>query len=247
MKCIEVRKNIDIFADGETDEVLTRSIESHLGNCANCSSVLINLQKTSAAVKRVLPVEAPEFLDQRVLNAFQKHHAQQEASKESEDAGWPGIPRLAFAAAFLLLALVSALAFQLGRISVTNLESSLQENRDMRRESGSAPKSPPEDRSRDIKVAEVPIAEERIVKVPVIKVKEVIKTIYLDPKRNGREQQNGLNAEKKTFRSQTAFSGFQPASDLNPQVIETMDTDPEFKIAPDLNPTVINEGETDEE
>ncbi|MEZ5345679.1 MAG: zf-HC2 domain-containing protein [Pyrinomonadaceae bacterium] len=246
MNCTEVKENLGVFADREADKTLKRSIRSHLENCAGCGDKLADLKKISAAVKHSAGASAPAFLDEKVLNAYRDHHLKKEVSGEIKRAGWFGIPKFTFAGGLIILAIFSALSFQLGRVSASANETRLAGSRGIPKANEKTKDTAAVKAADRTKIVEVPVIEEKIVRVPVVEIREVVKTVYLKQEKIGSYQQSRPGAANKLSGDQTARSGFRPAGDLNPQVVNKNDADQEYKIAPDLNPTVINKGETDE-
>lgn len=235
MKCIKVRQNLDAILDGEINLSEREMIESHLENCVSCQVESENLEIISNSLKQTLPIAASAFLDEKILNAFQSHYIKKQpanAEEKQEKIGWFGIPRFAFAAAFILLALISGLAFQLGRMSAANVEISNNQNLS----SDDSDKKPTvqkfsneKDKASETKIVEVPVIREKIVKVPVIKEKIVTRIIYVEKesKKDNRTSptvspQNilALNNSVKDgeFLTQTNLKDFQPVLEIKAKI-----------------------------
>ena len=248
MKCTEVKKTFDGLAYGEISSSTKMMVESHLKACVSCQQDLSALQTIGKTVRQVSPIVAPILLDKRVLSAFQNHHAKKGTSSGDEKLGWFGIPRLAFATAFLALILFSALAFQLGKISATETTIYLPLNAENMPslDKKELPLETATDTQGEKARMIVPtLTAERIVKVPIYRDRIVTKTVYLKSKELIRKATlERLRKYGKSKRS--SGSNFQVTSDINPQIIPTEDTKSDFRIAPDLNPKVIKKGETNE-
>ncbi len=252
MKCIEVRENLDEFIDDEIVSSAKEMVKSHLKSCASCTKELRGLRNLGQSLKQALPKTAPAFLDDKVLTAFRNQSSEKRAfhsNEKPETLPWFGIPRFAFASAFLILALVSSLAFQLGRMSAANIDISLplnaQNNNELPLDESLAEKSSlnkKEKRPAETTVVEIPVIKERIVKVPVIKKQIVTKTIFVASKASAK----GTNARDKRVYKRPSSSRFQVATDINPQIIEQNENDSEFQVAPDLNPRIVKKGGSDE-
>jgi len=239
MKCIEVKESLEAFLDGEIEFSEKEKIGSHLGTCAKCQAEFRTFQTIGDTMKQTLPIVAPKVLDKKILNAFQSHHAEKqpvETVEEQEKAGWFETPRFAFAAAFLLLALVSGFAFQIGRISVSSVQVS-----DSKIKKDNLPKTNRDEtilgntsesdvaQAVKTKIIEVPVIKERIVRVPVIREKILTRTVYLN--RNQKAiRENSTNISKDgnvaldnsvkdgEFLTHIDLKGFQPVSKIDPKI-----------------------------
>lgn len=222
MKCIEVKEDLDAFLDGEIRFAEKKKIESHLEKCLSCQTELESLQSVGDSLRRNLFITAPVSLDEKVFSAFEDFHSQKqivEIERKEEKTGWFGIPKFAFAAAFLLLALFSAFAFQIGRMSASNLEISIPEVSENQK---SFDRNSPE-----IKIVEVPVVKEKIVEVPVIKEKIVTRTVYIEKKSNdsnfltaSTENNLALNSSIKDgeYLTTTNLEGFQPVAEIKAKI-----------------------------
>src|SRR5687768_9436466 len=166
MKCTEVKQNLDAFFDGKIVSTQTEFMETHLENCNSCQTELENLQSVRNALKQNLAISAPAFLDEKVMNAFQKFHEEKRTKEnpeklQKEKMGWFRVPRFAFAAAFAMFALSVISAFQIGRMSAGEISVVTAEV--IENESSKINETPP------VKIVEVPAVVEKIlIKVPVI-------------------------------------------------------------------------------
>lgn len=241
MKCIEVKENLNSFLDGEIDISAKNKIEMHLENCVSCKVELENLQTISSSIKQILPIAVPAFLDEKVLNTFENFHKQKNKAKEKPvKTGLFGIPNLAFATAFILLALFSGSAFQIGRILASNVEvASPAQNENFRElpnenfkkatiaQNDSGEKN--NEKSPEIKIVEIPVIQEKIVEVPVIKEKIITRTVYVEktekketpnPLKDSTKDNVALNSSLKdgSFLTQTNLKDFQPVSEVKARI-----------------------------
>lgn len=226
MKCIEVEKNLDAFFDGEIAS--SKEIETHLENCVSCRTSFENLDAISNAMKQNFAVSAPLLLGEKVLSAFQNHHEAKrgenvESKPQTEKIGWFGIPRFAFAAAFLLLALGTISAFQIGRMSASEIIVEMPEVEE--NINSNQIENELNTQKATMKVIEVPVMREKIVEVPVIREKIVTKTVYVNktekttnvlPTKEDFALTNKIEDNKYLTRSN--LEGFQLVSEMNLRV-----------------------------
>lgn len=220
MKCIEVKENLAAFFDYEIDFSTREKIESHLQHCVFCQNEYANLKNLSHSLKQNLPIPiTSSTLDKKVLSAFENFHQQKQEEKH-QSFNWFGISKLAFASAFLLLALFSGLAFQIGRISASNVEISMPE---INGNGQTNFDNKPMEQTPEIKIVEVPVVKEKIIKVRIIEEKIVTKTIYVEKKSKNSvqkfispENMFALNSSVKDgeFLTTTNLDGFQPVSEI---------------------------------
>ncbi len=223
MKCIEVEKKLDAFFDGEI--VSPQEIESHLENCVSCRTTFENISAVRRTLKQNFKVSAPPLLGENVLSAFQNFHEAKrrekvETKQTTQKIGWFGIPRFAFAAALILFALATITAFQIGRMSASEivvLMPEVQENSDLNQIKNEA-----DARKTTVKIVEVPVIREKIVEVPVIREKIVTQTIYVN--KNEKKEQNlpakedfalKNKIEDNKYLTRSNLEGFQPVSEMN--------------------------------
>ena len=236
MKCIEVEKKIDAFFDGEI--VSPQEIETHLENCVSCRTTFENISAVRRTLKQNFKVSAPPLLGENVLSAFQNFHEAKrrekvETKQTTQKIGWFGIPRFTFAAALILFALATITAFQIGRMSASNIVVAMpqaQENNISTTEKAKI--NPTSDENPiQIKYIEVPVVQEKIVKVPVVQEKIVTRIIYKNI--NIEDTKKSLLNSDKTedftvssrlkdnrYSTQINLKGFQIVSDLKPQIIK---------------------------
>lgn len=226
MKCIEVRENLDELLDGSAPIELARDIEGHFGDCLSCRTEFKNLRAISGTLRQIVPVSASAAFDEKVKNTFQAFHDEKRAQiigadEHKEKTGWFGIPRFAFATAFVLLALTAISAFELGRMSASEISVVTpipQEERtsmvpELERNNTTAAKEEP-----------VPV---RVIEVPVIREKIVTRTVYVTkdkrkeprrgiPVKSSFAMQNSL--KDNSYLTQIDLKGFQPVSDFKVRI-----------------------------
>ncbi|MFC2102388.1 anti-sigma factor family protein [Bacteroidota bacterium] len=103
MHCKEVEKQLSAYLDQELDQQMTRKVEEHLASCSDCKKTLSRLENYLSLAKKVNSVEAPAWLEERIL--------EQTVEKDS-DSRFPfrvpvkiiAIRTAALAAAVLILA-----------------------------------------------------------------------------------------------------------------------------------------------
>ena len=229
MKCINIQENLDALLDGEVEISKKREIENHLETCASCQKEFEYLQAFSQSLKRNLAVSAPPFLDAKVFKQFDDFHKEKASEKpRKEKIGWFGIPRFAFAAAFLLLALGMFSAFQIGKLSASEVVVAMPEVRENRNLEGKDLASKDE-KTEVVKIVEVPVIKEKIVEVPVIKEKIVTKTVYINrdkkneirpnsPSKNNMALKNSV--KDNGYFTQTSLKDFQPVSEFKLRINE---------------------------
>lgn len=234
MKCNEVKENLDALLDGEAAIFQTEKIENHLENCFSCQTEFKNLQMLSRTLKQNLPVSAPAFLDEKIFSEFENFHAAKRAEKPQEKSskekiGWFGIPRFAFAAALVLFTLATISAFQIGRMSASEISlvmPEVQENTAVKQDEKSMP----------VKIVEVPVIREKIVEVPVIKEKIVTKKIYIN-------QENAVENEDKSkvstalnemkanneYLTPIELKGFQPVAKIKARITKKSEVNENYE------------------
>lgn len=222
MKCAEVKPLLDLLIDNETDSFQEAEIKNHLQNCRSCQNALKNLQVISRTLKKPLPVSASANLDERVLRSFRIHQANKNLPVTTETKnGFFGrifIPVPVLALSFALFALGIGAAYQFGKTSAAKPDSA--------NEKISAPlpeksiETPNPTQQTLIKYVEVPVT--KIVKIPVVREKQVTKIIYRE--KSGKTspapnllKENEISADNDNDNqvlTQINLSGFQPVSEL---------------------------------
>lgn len=228
MKCINVKENLDALLDGEVEVLQKREIENHLETCVSCQAEFENLQAISGILKRNSIISAPPFLDEKVFSQFDEFHAAKPKEKpQKEKIGWFAIPHFAFAAAFLLFALGIVSAFQIGKMSASEISvvmPEIQESKNSVASSNSDFAENKESKAETTKIIEVPTIKEKIVKVPVIKEKIVTRIVYKEKdKAIGKENNFSSNIPNKKNIAQAEIDKYRIVSELKPRIIKTGD------------------------
>ncbi len=236
MTCIKNIQELHSFLDDELDFPKRREFESHLKTCESCQTELVGLSTISKTIKQTLPTAAPIFLDEKVMSAYQNHHAEKQTVRAEKKVGWFGIPKLAFTTAFMLLAVFSTFAFLLGRMSVIEISDSIRAKENQTFESENK-KNPVENASNSMnetqpvttKIVEVPLIKEKIIKIPIIRERTVTRTIYVNRKQGNQCNSSENASTKDTFAlnnsvkngqvlTQTNLEGFEPVRKIEPRV-----------------------------
>lgn len=242
MKCIDTKENLDAFVDGEIEISLAEGIKRHLENCAACQAEFKSLQVINGSLKQNLRVSAPAFLDEKVLSAFKAFHEEKRVEKvreetQTEKIGWFGIQRFAFAATLILFALATISAFQIGKMSASEVSivmPRIEENKALMTAEFAGSNPIMDERSIPTKFIEVPIVREKIIKVPVIKEKIVTKTIYADKDKENKVRSNvpaknnlalKNSVKDNEYLTQTNLKGFQPVSDFKLKITKEENKD----------------------
>lgn len=240
MKCVDIEENLSVFFDGELDCAEKTEIEKHLEVCISCRKSFKNMRAVSGNLKRNATVSASPLLDEKLMDAFQKFHGEktiQKSKQNKEKFGWFGIPRIAFAAAFLLFALGMIASFQIGRMSlgkVSNLMSETRENVAQPNETNVLEK---DEKIQTVKIVEVPVVREKLVKVPVIEEKIVTKKIYVNQK-NPAENADGDKRSVENIAASKAndkyltpieLKGFQPIAKAKARITKKKEEDENYE------------------
>lgn len=240
MKCIDTKENLDAFVDGEIEISLGEEIERHLENCAACQAEFKSLQVIKGSLKQNLRVSAPAFLDEKVLSAFKAFQQEKRVEKvkeetQTEKIGWFGIQRFAFAATLILFALATISAFQIGKMSASEVSivvPRIEENKAPTTSEFAGNNLKKDERLTPTKIVEVPVIREKIIKIPVIKEKIVTKTIYADKENKVRSNVPAKNSlalknsvKDNEYLTQTNLKGFQPVSDFKLKITKEENKD----------------------
>lgn len=224
MKCVEVEHQLNLLADDEIDFSQKEEIERHLQNCPSCQNSRKSLQFVGAFLKQ--PVSAPANLDERVLDAFQKHHANKKPlpilKEKRRFFGRIFIPVPIFALVLAVFALAVGTAYQFGKISAaTTITADKKDSEILPDKSSDTANLSPQT---SVKYIEVPVT--KIVKIPVIKEKPITRIIYRD--KNAKKTFSPINpktpeieADKNNqYLTEFDLRGFQVVSELKPRIIK---------------------------
>lgn len=233
MKCINVEEKLSELLDDELSDAEISKVETHLESCNSCRSQFKNIKMLSGNLKKNLAVSAPAVLDDRVLNSFRHFQNAKRVEKlkdnhQTEKTSWFGVPRFAFATALVSFGLIGFTAFQIGKISASEVSvvmPQIEENAssNILKASDLAENTQTNDEGvEQIKIVEVPVIKEKIVKVPVIKEKIVTRTVYKDRDQNEKDKYTSPQSNRglKSV-ALTDTSKFQIVSELKPQIIKT--------------------------
>lgn len=251
MKCIDAEENLDALLDREIEMTHKRKIEIHFETCRSCQTKFRNLRAVSEILKQSPVISAPASLDKKVFGAFENFHREKHSQKATEKSppeknGWFGIPRFAYAAALFLFALATVSAFQLGRMSATNVELSRIET-----PTGATPSTVETARAvKDDSLANgetaaaqtirVPVVREKIIRIPVVREKIIVRTVYRNSNKKdiGNDDEINLkNAENQQFTVKSRLRGNQYSTQINLKG---------FRVISELKPVIIK-GENNEE
>lgn len=237
MKCVEVEKQIDSLLDGEVNPVIREEVEHHLKECRVCGQIHENLRAVNELLMKPVPVPDPKRLDGFVMDAFYRHQNKKQEIKET--VGWWAafsrlslIPKPAMTFAALLFAVSLGLAFQLGRITATDIQVALPQTEQvspLALKENNVSVSPAETAS-NIK-NEAPVT--KFIRIPIIREKIVNRIVYVDkPQKREREnsippvmsERNNLalksSDRKNEFLTKVNLKGLQVISDSKPRIIK---------------------------
>ncbi|MGI8669733.1 MAG: anti-sigma factor family protein [Aridibacter sp.] len=245
MKCIDIEQKLNELLDGELGLSEKATVETHLESCDSCQTQFENMQAISGNMKQNLVISAPSLLDEKMMNAFQNFQNEKLAEIPTEKTktqkiGWFGIPKFAFAAALLLFGLVGITAFQIGKISASEVSIIMPQVQESKVLDNSTNADFAENKQPNVgnvattKIIEVPVIKEKIVEVPVIKEKIVTRVVYRNtenknvvgnkenlPKFSKTKEVASTNGLKDNeFSTQINLKGFQLVSELKPQIIK---------------------------
>ena len=226
MKCIDVKENLDALLDGEAGISNGREIENHLETCDDCRLKFENLNTMSGVLKQNLAVSAPAILDQKIFKQFDNFHAEK-PKPAKEKIGWFAIPRFAFAAALVLFALGITSAYQIGKISATEISvvmPEVQEGKSLENSPNTdfaENKQPNVENTETTNIIEVPVIREKNIEVPVIKEKIVTRIVYKE-KDEAIEKETALrnNSQNDENVGRANIDKFQLVSELRPKIIK---------------------------
>lgn len=188
MKCVEVEKHIDSFIDNELSPIRGREVDFHLKECPDCKETFESLQTLRRIVGKEISVSASSQLDGRVMQAFSRHY-----SKGSKKSWWAVVfgqivfPKPALALALLTFAAFTGLAFQLGKMSATDIRMEMPVAETVNLSPQISEPNLPSKFAQETKdkIFNAPII--KFIEVPIIKEKIVTRVVYVDKplKENG--------------------------------------------------------------
>jgi hypothetical protein len=242
MKCIEVENQIYSLLDGEVNSINREKVEHHLKECRLCGQIHEKLRAVDELLMKSVPVPDPKRMDESVMNAF--YLRQDKKQKIRENVYWwtalsklKLIPKTAMALAALLFVVSVGLAFQLGRITATDIQVALpqteQTSQQALKENNLL--------ASHVEIAsniknEVPVT--KFIRIPVIKEKIVNRVVYVHkPQKIERENSipsvmsdiNNLSLKnsmrKNEFLTEANLKGLQVISDSKPRIIKRGESD----------------------
>ncbi len=234
MKCTEIEKQIDSFIDGELSSPLGNKVEQHLKECRACEETFESLQALKRIIGKDISVPASSQIDERVMKAFALHQNNQQKKKwRSVVFGQIAIPKPAFALALLSFAVFTGLAFQLGKMSATDVRVVMPP---METVNVSPQMSETNLLSKAVKESENKISDTAIIKfieVPVVKEKIVTRVIYIH-KQPGKENSIKARSAKlqpdnfalnssvneNRYSTQVNLKTFQPVTEMKAKIIK---------------------------
>lgn len=232
MQCVEVEKLVNWLVDDELESSVKRSVKDHLGECHSCRRVFESMQAVRGTLKNYLPpIAPPSRLDALVMEAF---YSKQKQPASSTPQSWLqtifgrlAIPKpAALTFATVVFAALFGFAFQLGRISATDIQMT------MPADSSAMLQTPPFDKISPVAAAETPAV--KIVEVPVVREKIVTRFVYLNKRRGERSEVKTARSNppppneslmndsiaENGYLTQTNLKGFQPVSNIKTSIIK---------------------------
>ncbi len=224
MNCIETKKNIEAFIDGELDGASKDAVESHLLMCRACCETKEEMILLSSLLQTSQIASTSDELDERVMKSFKNHHTASPTWWRRTIFGAFVVPKPVFATVLILAALSSWLAFQIGKIN-----------------SSTVSMTSPSFVTNEIpiqKTADTPI-QTIFIKVPVIKEKTVTRTVYVREQKNIKNEKGKSSADSKPNNSPSYSStvagngyftdvnlkGFEPSAEINAKIIKEVKED----------------------
>lgn len=227
MQCIEVEKWIEQFVDDELGFLFKKEVESHINECRSCERNLMGIQKVRGLLKHSLPVVSPSAqMDARVFEAFNRRHKKNKANLPlvwwNKIFGGFAITKPAFALSAIVFAFGLGLAFQVGRITATDVNLTL----DLRELS-----SPPSKIAIPVELEEE--SEIQAEETPVIRERVITRVVYVDGQKNKEIKVKNRSPKKHSdnfslnntvaddgYLTHANLEGFKPASEIKSTVIK---------------------------
>lgn len=158
MNCTKINQHLEARLDAELDPRLERVVDAHLAACPSCRAAFDQSKALKGMLRESLPCEPSVSLDDRVMRAFDRHHAPQmvvaaEAGWRPRLSGSVGVSVPALALALVLIASSLLAAVKLGSTMATQIVVM-------------SPAAPTSGVTAP-RTIEVPIESERIARVPV--------------------------------------------------------------------------------
>lgn len=232
MKCDEIEKQIDSYIDDELNELFGDKVEQHLKACRACEKTFVNLRTVRRIIRKDISVPAASRLDGRVLKTFSRHHENQQKKKwRAVVFGQISIPKPAFALALLTFAAFTGLAFQLGKISATDVRLEMPT---IAAVNPLTPISESNSAAKTVEESENKTSDAQVIKfiaVPVVKEKIVTRVIYINQqpvKENNlkadsaKSQPNNFplnsSVNENRYLTQVNLKEFQPVAEMKVKI-----------------------------
>jgi hypothetical protein len=232
MKCVEVEKHIDSFIDNELRSSLGRKVELHLKECSVCEETFESLQALRRIVGKEISVSASSQLDGRVMQAFSQHHSKQRKSWWSVVFGQIVIPKPAIALALLTFAVFTGLAFQLGKMSATDIRLELPLIEMVNLPPQISEQNLPSKFGKETEEKTINDSNIRFIEVPVIKEKIVTRVVYVTkPLKENAVKVSSTESKPDNFTlnssvnenrysTQVDLKEFQPVAEIKTKIIK---------------------------
>ncbi len=237
MKCSEVEQQINSFIDDELETPLAGKVGFHLKQCRACSETFDNLRALRGILKRNITVADSSRLDANVMKAFALY------STNNQKKNWRNvifgrfvISKPAAAFALLAFAVFTGFAFQLGKMSATDVrvEMPFMKMVNLAPEA-SEPNLPSEFGERFERTSVAPVI--KFIKVPIFKEKIVTRIVYAN-----KEPRNDTN-----FKSiKTSPANFALNSSINENRYATQVNLKEFQPVGEMKAKIIKKDENNE-
>jgi anti-sigma factor RsiW len=230
MKCVEVEQQLDYLINGELSPFYQKQVENHLENCQLCHQHLEKLQNVSGLLKNNLLVATSPLFDERMMQLLNQHQVKK--TEKIKPVGifatifaGVSIPKPIFALALLTLAVMTGLAFQLGRMTSTNVQTQILQTE---KTNNLANPTPQIAESVQTKIVKIPVT--KYVKVPVIQEKIVTRTVYKTASSNKKEINKTQTAnldnlaidktKKNEVLTQISLKDYQPVSEIKMKIFK---------------------------
>lgn len=245
MNCEKVKESIEAFHDGAINGASGILVEKHLTNCSSCAAELNRLRALRKLLQKdVAPVPSPA-LDRKLMRAFLEKHERPAKSPSWWSAIFAGsvsIPKPAFAAALIAVAVAITAANFIGR----NAAISAGANTASTAPAVSLQPSP-----------STFIEQTKIVEVPVYKERVVTKTVYVERESGGAQKTSkktsDFNTSKLTALDKnrhntidSAVPGLQMSASIAENGYFTRTDLKDFEPATESNVRIIRKEKTDE-
>lgn len=231
MKCVEIEKYTEDFANDELDFANRQKIENHLKECRECRREFEELQNARRLLKNLPAVYASAQFDRRMMKTFQNYRKKQQKKKARMNFRTTvfanfSISKPAFAFGLLALAVFTGSAFQLGRMSAPNIE--------IAEKTINQPAKPNEANQvvqiiekrveiPVIKIVEVPVYREKLVERVVYKERKAVKSSDKGESRktdfNFQNTATFIQTDDETF-TPINLKDFQPVSEIKINIVK---------------------------